>query len=363
MAVTTDSLDMQLARFYRCQSDVEARSLLDALTREDLRTFIRPIIARRLERVSIDGRSSSDDISDCVQLTLISLARRLAESRADGAQITNLKAYASTCAEHVCDEHFRKAFPVRYRVSKRVESQLVQRETFRPWRDNSNSVYASLSGWFEPPPIARDTHTQKIQLDARTAAAEALRFFPPQTDQPNKASPETSQCMFSGLMWTEGALAFELMVKLVQGARNEFDLVRIHEIDEIPVTEPQIGDLNGILVGFWAAMRLLRPNQGKVLLLNLEFDGHSMVKLLMLLGVATLGEIAQTMGMPESELAATVADIPLSNSGIGEMIGRTAQQVAELRSAARAQITAHMVASMGISQRNFLGGSDSKQGE
>jgi hypothetical protein len=89
----------------------------------------------------------------------------------------------------------------------------------------------------------------------------------------------------------------------------------------------------------WDEIRQLRPMQRKALLLSLRYGGTmDVVATLTLSGLATFEEIAVTLEMSPSELAAIWSSLPLDDLKIAEMMGVTRQQVINLRKSARERL-------------------------
>src|SRR5437763_1422374 len=89
----------------------------------------------------------------------------------------------------------------------------------------------------------------------------------------------------------------------------------------------------------WREIRLLRPMQRAALLLNLrDPGGRNAVALLVLLGIATIDEIAEAIGISAEEVAGIWNDLPIDDLRIAGMLGLTRQQVINLRKSARERL-------------------------
>ncbi len=97
------------------------------------------------------------------------------------------------------------------------------------------------------------------------------------------------------------------------------------------------------LAFLWEEIRRLPPRQAAALLFNLRDAqrGNALV-LLPLTGVATMREIACTLGMPAEKLAELWNRLPFEDSEIAELLGVTRQQVINLRKSARERLARRM---------------------
>jgi RNA polymerase sigma factor (sigma-70 family) len=93
----------------------------------------------------------------------------------------------------------------------------------------------------------------------------------------------------------------------------------------------------------WEEIRQLPARQAAALMLNLRDEqGRNAVALLPLTGIATMREIARTIGMPAERFAEIWSSLPLEDTAIAEILGVTRQQVINLRKSARERLTRRM---------------------
>src|SRR5262249_28794033 len=89
----------------------------------------------------------------------------------------------------------------------------------------------------------------------------------------------------------------------------------------------------------WSEIGKLPLRQRVALLLNLtDADGHSVIGLLPAIGIASLREIADSLGMPEEQLASIWNQLPIDDLTIASYLGGTRQQVINLRKTARERL-------------------------
>jgi hypothetical protein len=95
----------------------------------------------------------------------------------------------------------------------------------------------------------------------------------------------------------------------------------------------------------WSEICALPPNQLNALLLNLRGeDGFPALELFTLAGIAEIPAIARALGMSADDLARLLPHLPLDDATIGSMIGKTVQQVINLRKSARERLRRRMKA-------------------
>jgi len=119
-------------------------------------------------------------------------------------------------------------------------------------------------------------------------------------------------------------------------------------VQELPDARPDAAvafERRTYLHRLWEEIRALPPRQAAALLLNLrDAKGANAVSLLPLTGVASLRDIAGTLGMPALELAALWSRLPLDDATIAGTLGLSRQQVINLRKAARQRLARRMQA-------------------
>jgi DNA-directed RNA polymerase specialized sigma24 family protein len=93
----------------------------------------------------------------------------------------------------------------------------------------------------------------------------------------------------------------------------------------------------------WEEIRRLPPRQAAALLLNLrDAQRGNALMLLPLMGIASMREIARTLGMSAEDLAAIWNRLPFEDAEIAGLLGITRQQVINLRKSARERLARRM---------------------
>ena len=298
--------EAELRRYYAAPAEEAARETLDRL----LETFARPVVERVVFR--LDARDREDAAAE----TMLRLAQALEAGRKGETPVLNLAAYAARTAERGCDESLRRRFRVRYNVTKRVQTHLQRNEAFYAWHD-----LGALRAWPPPPPAP-------VEDRASGLSAEWVLRAHPSPQSP----PRTDHLMRAGLLWCAGALPVETLVRLVQEARNEYDRPDAELAEGIAASAP-VEDSQPDLDAMWNAIRTLRPNQARALLLNLRLGEDSMEDAFESFG---LEGVAAVLGMTQESLVRDVLPtLPWPDRRIAELLGCTETQVSGLRSSAR----------------------------
>jgi hypothetical protein len=142
----------------------------------------------------------------------------------------------------------------------------------------------------------------------------------------------------------DGAVDLEVLVSLLaRGLEPAFSSQARHELaDErvhVGITLEQQSHLHRL----WKEVRLLPRAQRVALLLNLRgADGEELISLLPLIGVATITEIATVLEIAPHALASIWNELPWGDHRIAELLGRTRQQVINLRKSGRERLMRRM---------------------
>ena len=99
------------------------------------------------------------------------------------------------------------------------------------------------------------------------------------------------------------------------------------------------------LTRLWEEIMLLPLRQRTALLLNLRDErGASAIEIFPFCGVATVGALADALGLERNALAELWPSLPLDDLAIAERLGATRQQVINLRRCARERLARRMKA-------------------
>ncbi|MGE3275913.1 MAG: hypothetical protein AB7O67_12425 [Vicinamibacterales bacterium] len=329
--------DQRLAPFLLADSDGAAESALADLLGGDIAQLVRDVVRRALG----GSRSGAPHIDDVVADVRLRLIRRLRLLRADVAAydpIENFAAYVRTVAGNTCDAFFRQAFPNRARFRNRVRYALTHHPRTA----------------LEEAGERRLCVTQRPVRTAPTAGATAAFLAEPGTflERHGIAPAQPLPALIDDLLAVldtpveldrfvdalAGPLGVEdqdpAPVAAGPGTRGEAATLRD------PAADPgQVLEAREALGRTWAEIVELLPRQRAALLLNLrDGEGAAVVHLLPATGVASMGDLADALGLTREALERLWPDLPLDDLAIAGRMGITRQQVINLRKSARARL-------------------------
>jgi hypothetical protein len=265
-----------------------------------------------------------DDVSSIITLRLVQKLQRLAAGA--GESISNLHDFVATITYNTINDAFRRRYPERTRLKNRIRYALPRDRRLAAWNIGNVSA-GGLRGW-----EGRDDFPSSLDYTARTLA-NANRY-----DLPG---------VLAKLFLVLGRpLRVDDLVSLLADAWNIRDAPppRTLEATDLAGTTPLLRfETRQYLERLWQEIRELIPRQRAALLLNLRApDAANAVALLVLTGVASADEVAQTIGISTARLSEIWNDLPLDDLAIASMLGLERQQVITLRKSARERLTRRM---------------------
>jgi hypothetical protein len=265
-----------------------------------------------------------DDVSSTITLRLVQKLQQLAAGQ--GESIASLRDFVATTTYNAVYDAFRRRYPERTRLKNRIRYALLRDPRLTAWTIGDVGA-AGLRGW-----EGRDDFPSALN-DAATTLANADR-----NDLPG---------VLAKLFLQLGKpLPVDELVALLAEAWNIRDTPppRVLEATDPLGTVPFLRfETRQYLGCLWQEIRALIPRQRAALLLNLRApDAVNAVALLVLIGVATVDEVAEAIGIATTRLAEIWNDLPLDDLAIASMLGLERQQVISLRKSARERLTRRM---------------------
>jgi DNA-directed RNA polymerase specialized sigma24 family protein len=311
-----DGLDPQLRPLVRESNSARREQLIEGLL-FDVGTVVARTLQRKL-RWPLGGRMPQTMAEDVQSTVLLRLLKRIRTIGAPGdTPIENFAGYATVVTTNVCDDFMRETFPQRALLKNRIRYLLMRDARFAIWQAGDRTL-CGFAGWRRRSDSAepRALDVASIEpLDAILTATFAATGSPVALDR------------------LVGAIATLIGLQSPQVSAPE-------AIDEH--LEPAFHtatETRDLLARIWSEIRALNRPQRVALLLNLrDAAGDAATPLLVLTGVATIEEIAETLEMKPLEFAAIFNDLPLGDHAIASLLGVTRQQVINLRSAARKRL-------------------------
>jgi hypothetical protein len=292
-----------LAEFLECSHQGESERLLEKLIHEQAAPIVERIVAFKVRG------GPAEDVRGDVLADLIARLRELKES-ADNEIIRDFRAYAAVTAYNRCHEYYRRCFPQRHRLETRLRYLLGSHSRLALW-------IAPDGDWICGDKAICD------QLAVDENRGEAVRLVETILDEHGGPMPLDDLVERVARHW---------------GISDWPETPGHDRAQEIASVETKLMQRDGLRL-LWREISRLPVAQRISLLLNMrEEGGGAALTLLPLTGVATIGEIAATLEMPEAELALMWNGLPVDDLRIAARLSLNRQQVISLRRTARERL-------------------------
>jgi RNA polymerase sigma factor (sigma-70 family) len=328
----TDSVDVLLRQYAQCNDAAHAEALLEELVVEHAQPGIRKVVRYKL---AFQGRWEAQDVEDVSSDVLVELIARLRAMK-DGPAVDSIgsfSGYTAVAAYHACNEYLRRKYPNRHRLKTRLRYLLNTETKFSIWEDAVAEWLCGFSRWqaAQVPPVASDVlgHWRDLLSDLPRG----------------QSAMHPADLLARVFERFGGPVEFDELVSIV---------AQIWGVDDPPAApeksarEVESGDadpgtrmeMQQWLAELWTQIRELPQPQRVALILNLRAGPATpAAALLPLTGIASISEIANTLGYLPEELAKIWNQLPLEDLAIAERLGLTRQQVINLRKSARERLT------------------------
>lgn len=280
----------------------------------------RPVIAVVLSR-SRSGAFRREDFDDVTSTVLVRLVRRLQlVASSPEAVITNLREYTARLAYNGVYEVLRRRFPQRTRVKNRLRYVLTHDDRFATWLVSDESV-AGLRTW--------NNRFDVVPSGATLSMADA---------EPRMlAEDHTGDAIEAVLKRFARPLLLNDLTDILARLWGASDVLPAETPEPIDATTPHDRlEIREQLDMLWREVKELPPQQRAALLLNLrDIDGMNALALFALLNVAGVDDIAAALEMTTAHLKSIWNELPADDLTIGSILGKSRQQVINLRKSAR----------------------------
>ena len=345
MSVSEAAGDPRLLPLYQAADDEGARRALGDLLERHAAPLVQAIVRAKLGVQFQDG----EDREDVQAGVLLRLAERLRSLRAgDGlAPPADFTAYVAVTAHNACHAFLRRRHPERARLRNRLRYLLTHHAELALWTDAGRETVCGLAAWRGQP-----------ASDAAAAALAELRGRVGPFAHGDPARGDASPLAFVDVVLrlvrrAGGPLRFEALCASLEemlglAPRPRAAAVRPDEAPqtspEASVTDPRPNPEQAVqqrrsLQRLWDEVRLLPERQRAALLLNLrDPEGRGMLGLFPLVGLASIDEIADVLGLPRERFATLWPDLPRDDEWIAGELGVTRRQVINFRKCARERL-------------------------
>lgn len=285
---------------------------------------IRRVIAQRFRPGRI-GWLRDDEREDLGSTAMLRVLQRLrSEVDPGGAAIEDFDGYVAAVTLHACDDLIRERLPRRTAARNRLVYVLLHDARFAQWTIGGETV-CGLASW------------RGQRATAQTIPIDAVRHL--------AGDREVRRLLATVFLAAQQPVELDAIVNVAAELWEMVDrpAVMLDDAQHLAsVAATTRFDDRQFLQRLWQEIRLLNLPQRAALLLNLRDDSGSATELFPLLGVATVGEIAQTVGLPEETFAALWSELPIEDQRIAALLDLSRQQVINLRRAARDRLRRRM---------------------
>lgn len=347
-------LPMSLLREYMCAtSEEEASRVLEELVSVHAGHLINRVSTdwlgiARTRRTATKEHVDAEDLFNEVVAQLLGCLHSLKCSPSH-CGIRCFCGYTVGVAERVCTASLRRKTPSYTSFSNQVRYSLMQHEEFALWRVPQGGTLCGLHEWMNREEFVGWGDLEVLLEQGGWDSTRSVEAHAPR----KHCMAATITDVFS---LTKAPLLFNDLVRFLTRALGVEEFVEhlCPDIDSVFERQTASGSHSSnttdvehrqLLSFLWSEVRQLPPSQSAALLLNLrDSQGRGLVDLLLLLSIAELPEIAETLRMSPEELDSLWDQLPLSDFQIAERLGITRQQVINLRKSARQRLHRRSVA-------------------
>ena len=251
--------------------------------------------------------TSPEDLRDVEATALMRLVHRLSDAPGrERPPIARFNDFVATLAFNTANDLLRERFPARTRLKNRIRYVLGHSRRVTSWR-SKRGIATGFAEWRDSEPAA---FSDGVDLPSGDVEPALVALF-------------------------ESAGAAILLDDVVNILATSWGIVETEIVSIEPAVVAAPSDERENLAQLWSEIRALKANHRAALLLNLRDRDSSAIELFILIGVATIDELAAALEMTAEELAGIWNSLPLDDNAIASRLGVTRQQVINFRRAAR----------------------------
>ncbi|HUR98157.1 MAG TPA: hypothetical protein VMZ26_08855 [Pyrinomonadaceae bacterium] len=326
--------------FLQAEDETGAELALEVLLQDqidpEVRRFFRAKL--RVSLVSTDDTSVNQDALDLiseVKTLMIPRLRALRDAELE-TSIENLQAYVKTVSGNVFNRYLRRKYPLRGSLKNQLRYLLTHHDDFALWKSETDLWACGRAPWRS---LAIEPRMVRVSDDVNELVAGSMK---------KKVGAGKG-----GLMVLVAAvfdhfqrpILFEDLVTVtceLKGIKEPAELNGLWNGDETaggyadPESELEQKELVKCL---WQALERLPTRHRAALLLNLKGENRdNLLALLPLLQVASVRQIAASLGFEAEKFARVWNELPWDDLRIAGHLGLTRQQVINLRQSARTRL-------------------------
>ncbi|MDP9194183.1 MAG: hypothetical protein M3P06_21000 [Acidobacteriota bacterium] len=318
-------------RLLREANDPLLRPLIDAADNEEERrrvldeilAQVRPVIQRVIRRQARSDRGIRDqDTDDIAAIVTVRLVDRLQEVPYDiETAIERLQDFAATLTYNAVYDFLRSRYPERTRLKNRIRHAVARDPRLATWTATAGIACgpASTKGADLGAPSTIEIATPSREMLDRTNVGDAV---------------------YAIVIAARRPLLLDDVVRALAALWNVSDAAAAADAEpDVEATQLLQAQHRQYLERLWREIRELKPAHRAALLLNLrEEESGNAIALLVMVGIATIDEVADALGMTAERLGELWNNLPLDDLTIASMLGVSRQQVINYRRTAREKL-------------------------
>ena len=335
----TPPIDPILIPYVAATDEDDANRAADVIFAEYTIRDVDRIIGFKTRSVRIDAQAASDVTSE----VLVQLWIRLRKCREGAEPIRCWSTYVKQTTHNTWRTYLRHKRPAWHALKNRIRYVIRSEEDLTLWQDVNGEWLCGLLPWRARPPVDSER--------LRGIVNGSLTLY--SDDSGTGRSPKILTGQLRSLLRQVGG---PVDLDTVVGVLLQLQATHYHLVSEAEPNVAQSMVAGGApideelarretLEWLWSEICALPTNQLNALLLNLRGDdGFPALELFFLGGIVEIPAIARALGLSPDDLARLLPHLPLDDATIGSMIGKTVQQVINLRKSARDRLKRRMKA-------------------
>lgn len=316
-------------------NEQELRPALNEILVVHAEPIIRGIIRNRI----INPEAGNKDTEDIHGEIVLRLLTRLNEFRIhpDEKAIHDFSNYVAVVTHNACNEYFRRKYPERSRLKKKLHYLLKHQPMFAIWESANGELLCGFQKWSGRKIPVHNEKFQQLKND-------------PQSWKSNvNVKGELAEFVNRIFMFLQNPLLLEDLVGISATFLNvndnslQYDPKLLEQLPDTPKEEQSPIDQIAYLTRLWSEIEQLPLRQRKALLLNLRDNANSnVISLFPHTGVASIREIAMVLEIAVPDFVAMWPDLPMEDAKIAGLMNLTRQQVINLRKSSRERLARRM---------------------
>lgn len=352
-----EQTDELLRPYLLAANDADSEICLTKIISDYAQPIIIKIIKNKLgvSFNQMDGSHQNQDaleVCNEVQAMLLAELKRLKENQPHKA-INDFRGYVAVVTTNDCYAYLRRKYPQRHSLKNKLRYLLTHHPNFTVWESDDGDLLCGVTEWGgrrKPDATASRRLQQLVQSKMEFARSHLAGRSPEQLALADLLAAIFKEVNgpveLDGLTTTVAALQ-NIKDQLPAEPQKDSDGEETEElVARLPDPRETVAvtlDRKLYLERLWSEICQLPPNQRAALILNLkDAQGHSMVEMLPLTGIASIRQIAHALEIPAEEFAEVWKQLPMDDLQISSRLGLTRQQVINLRKSARDRLARRM---------------------